>query len=59
MAGPVDAAAEADLRRLPPEPPVDRLVADAGLETLRIDNFYMKGPKALGYMYEGVAARPA
>ena len=39
--------------------PVDRLVADAGLETQRIDNFYLKGPKALGYIYEGVAAKPA
>ena len=38
---------------------VDRLVDDAGLETTRVENFYMKGPKAIGYMFEGVAVKPA
>jgi ubiquinone/menaquinone biosynthesis C-methylase UbiE len=39
--------------------PVDRLVDESGLETARLENFQMKGPKAIGYMYEGVAVRPA
>lgn len=39
--------------------PIDTIVTDAGLETVRLDRFVMKGPKAIGSMYEGVAARPA
>ncbi len=38
---------------------VDHLVADAGLEMVRLDRFLMKGPKTIGTMYEGVAAKPA
>ena len=37
--------------------PVDRLVLDAGLEVTRLDNYYMRGPKPLGYMFEGVATK--
>ena len=37
--------------------PIDRLVADSGLEVTAMDNFYMKGPKALGYMFAGTAAK--
>ncbi|MGH8987812.1 MAG: class I SAM-dependent methyltransferase [Acidimicrobiales bacterium] len=37
--------------------PIDALVADAGFESRRIENYYMRGPKALGYMFEGVAAK--
>ncbi len=37
---------------------IDQLVAAAGLELTRIDTYYMKGPRALGYTFEGVAVRP-
>src|SRR6202011_1903714 len=30
--------------------PIDRLVADSGLQVHEMDNYYMKGPKAFGYM---------
>ncbi len=36
---------------------IDELVAGAGLEVERLENFYMKGPKAFGYMFEGQARR--
>lgn len=35
--------------------PIARLVADSGLEVTTLDNYYTKGPKALGYSYEGIA----
>jgi len=38
--------------------PIGRLVADAGLELTRLDNFYLKGPRAFGYMFDGVATKP-
>ena len=38
--------------------PIDRLVADAGLELTRLDNYYLKGPRAFGYMFNGVATKP-
>jgi SAM-dependent methyltransferase len=38
---------------------VDHLVDDAGFEMVRLDRFLMKGPKTVGSMYAGVAARPA
>lgn len=38
--------------------PIDRLVEDSGLERVRLDRFLMKGPRTLGTMYEGVAAKP-
>ena len=37
--------------------PIEALVADAGLEVTRIEKYYMRGPKALGYMYEGMAVK--
>jgi ubiquinone/menaquinone biosynthesis C-methylase UbiE len=36
---------------------IDELVTESGLTLTRMDNFYARGPKALGYMYEGVAAK--
>jgi len=38
--------------------PIGRLVADAGLELIRLDNYYLKGPRAFGYMFDGIAAKP-
>jgi ubiquinone/menaquinone biosynthesis C-methylase UbiE len=37
--------------------PIDRLVARAGLELTRLDNYYLNGPRAFGYMFDGVAAK--
>lgn len=37
--------------------PIDRLVTDAGFDITRLENFYMSGPRASGYMFEGVATR--
>jgi ubiquinone/menaquinone biosynthesis C-methylase UbiE len=37
--------------------PIDRLLADAGFATTRLDNYYLSGPKFFGYMYEGVASK--
>jgi ubiquinone/menaquinone biosynthesis C-methylase UbiE len=36
---------------------IDQLVAAAGLELIRIDTYYMKGPRALGYTFEGIATK--
>jgi ubiquinone/menaquinone biosynthesis C-methylase UbiE len=36
---------------------IDQLVAAAGLELTRIDTYYMKGPRALGYTFEGIATK--
>ena len=36
---------------------IDQLVAAAGLELTRMDTYYMKGPRALGYTFEGVAIK--
>ena len=38
--------------------PIGRLVADAGLELIRLDNYYLKGPRAFGYMFDGIAVKP-
>ena len=35
-----------------------RVRAAAGLELTRLDTYYMRGPRALGYTFEGVAVRP-
>ncbi|MGH9031120.1 MAG: class I SAM-dependent methyltransferase [Acidimicrobiia bacterium] len=40
-----------------PNRPIDALVADADLEVTRLDNYSVRGPKALGYMYEGAARK--
>jgi hypothetical protein len=37
--------------------PIDQLVANADLEITELDNYYVKGPKAFGYMFEGVATK--
>src|SRR5689334_17190844 len=39
--------------------PIGRLVTDAGLELTRLDTYYLKGPRAFGYMFDGVAIKPA
>ena len=38
--------------------PIDQLVADSGLEIDRLDNYYIKAPKTLGYTFEGAATNP-
>jgi len=38
--------------------PIQALIEASGLELAKIDNYYLEGPKAFGYMYEGVAAKP-
>ncbi len=37
---------------------IGTLVAGAGLELTRLETYYLKGPRALGYTFEGVAAKP-
>ena len=37
--------------------PIDGLLVDAGLVITRMDNFYARGPKPMGYMFEGVAIK--
>lgn len=39
--------------------PIDRLVLSAGLDLTRLDTYYLSGPRAWGYTFEGVAAKPA
>ncbi len=36
---------------------IDDLVREAGLQVSNIENYYLRGPKSLGYMYEGVAIK--
>ena len=36
---------------------IDELVTRAGFTITRMDNFYMKGPKPTGYMFEGLATK--
>jgi ubiquinone/menaquinone biosynthesis C-methylase UbiE len=36
---------------------IDQLVAAAGLELTRMDTCYMKGPRVLGYTFEGIATK--
>ena len=38
--------------------PIGQLVAHYGLELTRMDNYYAHGPRAFGYMFEGVAVKP-
>jgi ubiquinone/menaquinone biosynthesis C-methylase UbiE len=37
--------------------PIGRLVADSGLGVTRMENYYAKGPKPFGYMFEGTAIK--
>jgi ubiquinone/menaquinone biosynthesis C-methylase UbiE len=37
--------------------PIDRLLIDADFELTRIENYYARGPKPFGYMFEGVATK--
>lgn len=37
--------------------PIDLLVADSGLDLTRMENYYAKGPKPFGYMFEGRATK--
>jgi ubiquinone/menaquinone biosynthesis C-methylase UbiE len=36
---------------------IDLLVGNSGLELARLDNYYAPGPRAFGYMFEGVATK--
>jgi ubiquinone/menaquinone biosynthesis C-methylase UbiE len=38
--------------------PMQALIEASGLELTKIANYRLQGPKAFGYMYEGVAAKP-
>lgn len=38
--------------------PIDSLVRASGLELAKISNYAVSGPRASGYMYEGVATKP-
>jgi len=38
--------------------PIDQILHDSGLAVAELDNYYIKGgPKAFGYMFEGVATK--
>jgi ubiquinone/menaquinone biosynthesis C-methylase UbiE len=37
--------------------PIDQLVLSSGLELTRLENYYAKGPRPFGYMFEGVATK--
>jgi ubiquinone/menaquinone biosynthesis C-methylase UbiE len=37
--------------------PIDQLVRKSGLEVIHLDNYYAKGPRPFGYMFEGVATK--
>jgi len=37
--------------------PIDRLVTEAGFRMTRLENFYLSGPKAFEYTFEGVATK--
>ena len=39
--------------------PIDDLVRGAGLDITTLDRYYLKGPKTLGSMFEGVAVKAA
>ena len=37
--------------------PIDRLVMQAGFRIVRLENFYLPGPRPSGYIFEGVAGK--
>jgi ubiquinone/menaquinone biosynthesis C-methylase UbiE len=37
--------------------PINRLIDAAGLRVETLDNYYVRGPKPFGYMFEGVATK--
>ncbi len=37
--------------------PIDQLVVNSGLNLVRLENYYATGPRAFGYMFEGVATK--
>ena len=39
--------------------PIGQLVSGAWLELTRLDNYYFGAPRTFGYMFNGVAAKPA
>src|SRR6185437_6393619 len=38
--------------------PIDELIATAGFDLTKLDSYYMPGPRAVGYTFEGIAAKP-
>jgi hypothetical protein len=36
---------------------IDDVVANSGLVIEKMDNYYMKGPRVFGYMFEGIATK--
>jgi ubiquinone/menaquinone biosynthesis C-methylase UbiE len=38
--------------------PIGELVTASGLELTRLENYYLKGPQATGYIFEGIAVKP-
>ena len=37
--------------------PIGQLIEGAGFTVTRMDNYYLKGPKPMGYMFEGMATK--
>jgi ubiquinone/menaquinone biosynthesis C-methylase UbiE len=37
--------------------PIEQLVRNSGLELIELENYYAKGPRPFGYMFEGVATK--
>jgi ubiquinone/menaquinone biosynthesis C-methylase UbiE len=37
--------------------PIDQLVRNSGLDLIQLENYYAKGPRPFGYMFEGVATK--
>lgn len=37
--------------------PIDELITDAGFELVKLDTYYMRGPRAVAYTYEGAAVK--